>query len=74
MACTVPLMWHAPPSPKRQVFTPTDRLALAVGALGHDIGHTGTNNAFLIASNDERALRYNDRSVLESMHCSFLFQ
>jgi len=58
----------------QRTFTPLDRLALAIAALGHDIGHTGTNNAFLIASNDERALRYNDRSVLESMHCCFLFQ
>lgn len=55
------------------VLRPVDRLCLAVAALGHDIGHTGTNNTFLVSSSDPLALQYNDRSVLENMHAARLF-
>ena len=34
-----------------------------VAALGHDLGHTGTSNAFLVNSRDELALLYNDVAV-----------
>ena len=44
-----------------------------IAALGHDIGHMGVQNGFLINSNDPLALQYNDKSVLEQMHCSRLF-
>jgi len=57
-----------------KVLKPLDRLALGVAALGHDVGHTGTNNAFLISSHDPLALQYNDKSVLENHHCSLLFR
>lgn len=47
---------------------------LMISAVGHDIGHTGVNNQFLVETADELALRYNDRSPLENMHCARLFQ
>lgn len=56
------------------LLTITDRLALCVAALGHDLGHTGTSNAFLINSQDPLALQYNDVAVLESHHAASLFR
>jgi len=41
--------------------------------LAHDIGHEGYDNAFLINTCHEVAVRYNDGSPLENMHCSKLF-
>ena len=55
-------------------ITLEDTLGLFVGAICHDAGHKGTNNAFHIAChhNDTLipglALRYNDVSVLENYH------
>mmetsp|Transcript_110780 Transcript_110780/g.174647 ORF Transcript_110780/g.174647 Transcript_110780/m.174647 type:complete len:284 (-) Transcript_110780:69-920(-) len=48
--------------------------ALMVAALGHDIGHGGRTNQFLIEVKHELAMRYNDKSPLENMHCASLFQ
>ena len=53
---------------------PVDALALILAAAAHDMDHTGANNAYHVATSSELALRYNDRSVLESHHCSRLFQ
>lgn len=39
-------------------------------ALGHDVGHPGVNNVFLIKLNAPLAQLYNDRSVLEAFHCA----
>ena len=58
----------------RQLLRPQDQLALCIAALGHDIGHMGVQNTFLVNSNDPLALMYNDKSVLESMHASKLFR
>ena len=58
----------------RKVLRPIDQVALCIAALGHDIGHTGVQNTFLVNSADPLALLYNDRSVLESMHTSTLFR
>merc|ERR1740123_157825 len=46
---------------------------LLIAAIGHDLGHWGVNNQFLIDSSHELAVMYNDRSPLENMHCSKLF-
>ena len=48
--------------------------ALLVAAVGHDVGHLGVNNAFLINTAHELAIRYNDISPLENMHCALLFE
>ncbi|CAG9316785.1 unnamed protein product [Blepharisma stoltei] len=49
-------------------------LASIIANLGHDVAHPGFTNRFLINKKDELAIRYNDASVLESMHCSTIFQ
>jgi hypothetical protein len=50
-----------------------DAFALVVSALCHDIGHPGVNNAFLVATADDLALKYNDHSCLENMHVNKAF-
>lgn len=45
-----------------------------IACIGHDLGHIGVNNQFLVETSHELALRYNDRSPLENMHCARLFQ
>ncbi|KAF2691942.1 HD-domain/PDEase-like protein [Lentithecium fluviatile CBS 122367] len=63
-------MQSAPASPIAQLLKPFDGLTLLVSAIGHDVGHPGVNNAFLVALNAPLAQLYNDRSVLESFHCA----
>jgi len=46
---------------------------LLVAAVAHDVGHLGLNNQFLMESSHELALKYNDSSPMEMMHCSKLF-
>eukprot|EP00929_Paragymnodinium_shiwhaense_P117907 TRINITY_DN8939_c0_g2_i1.p1 TRINITY_DN8939_c0_g2~~TRINITY_DN8939_c0_g2_i1.p1 ORF type:complete len:891 (+),score=194.66 TRINITY_DN8939_c0_g2_i1:190-2862(+) len=46
---------------------------LLVAAVAHDVGHIGVNNQYLIETSHELALKYNDRSPLENMHCSTFF-
>ncbi|KUJ13084.1 HD-domain/PDEase-like protein [Mollisia scopiformis] len=59
-----------PPSPIAQLIRPFDALTLLITAIGHDVGHPGVNNAFLVTLNAPLAQLYNDRSVLESFHCA----
>jgi len=51
-----------------------DVFSLVTAALCHDIGHPGVNNAFLVASQDKLAMKYNDHSILENMHCNKTFE
>jgi len=51
-----------------------ERYALLVSAACHDVGHPGLNNVFLVEASHELALRYNDKSPLENMHCARLFE
>lgn len=44
-----------------------------VSAMCHDIGHPGLNNLFLVETGHAMALRYNDKSPLENMHCAMMF-
>ena len=53
-----------------QLVTPLDGLILLISAVGHDVGHPGVNNAFLVACNHPLAQFYNDKSVLENYHCA----
>jgi len=55
-------------------FSPLERFALVLSASAHDIGHPGVNNIYLVETADELALRYNDHSPLENMHCARLFE
>lgn len=55
-------------------FSNQDRFALLVGSVCHDIGHPGLNNPFMVETSHELALRYNDKSPLENMHCAKLFE
>mmetsp|Transcript_39876 Transcript_39876/g.105780 ORF Transcript_39876/g.105780 Transcript_39876/m.105780 type:complete len:853 (-) Transcript_39876:108-2666(-) len=51
-----------------------EQFAILVSALGHDIGHFGMTNPFLVESRHMLALCYNDKSPLENMHCAKLFE
>ncbi|CAE8639012.1 unnamed protein product [Polarella glacialis] len=55
-------------------FNYHDMLALMISAIAHDVGHTGTNNSFLVQTRSPLALTYNDRSPMENMHASVLFE
>ena len=44
-----------------------------IAALGHDIGHPGLTNRFIVNNRESLAIQYNDISVLENMHCSTIF-
>ncbi|KAF2270969.1 HD-domain/PDEase-like protein [Lojkania enalia] len=57
-------------SPIALLLQPFDALTLLISAIGHDVGHPGVNNAFLVALNAPLAQLYNDKSVLESFHCA----
>lgn len=63
---TAPAAAHPIPS----LLGPFDALTLLITAIGHDVGHPGVNNAFLVTLNAPLAQLYNDRSVLESFHCA----
>jgi 3',5'-cyclic-nucleotide phosphodiesterase len=51
-----------------RLLTNVQTVAALVAALGHDVGHPGVTNAFLVSTNAPLARIYNDRSVLESFH------
>jgi len=57
-------------SPMASLLKPFEALTLLITAIGHDVGHPGVNNGFLITLNAPLAQLYNDRSVLESFHCA----
>lgn len=59
-----------PKSPLASLIRPFEALTLLITAIGHDVGHPGVNNGFLIELNTPLAQLYNDRSVLESFHCA----
>jgi len=47
--------------------------SMLVAAIAHDLGHPGFNNPFLVETGHEYAMRYNDQSPLENMHCAKLY-
>jgi hypothetical protein len=57
-------------SPLADLVEPFEALTLLITAIGHDVGHPGVNNGFLVTLNAPLAQLYNDRSVLESFHCA----
>lgn len=60
-------------TPAKSCFTPSDILALLIGALCHDVDHTGRGNAFEINKGTHLALLYHDKSVLEQHHAAVAF-
>ena len=47
---------------------PRDAFLLLIAAAAHDVGHPGLSNAFLTATEDPAAVRWNDVSVNENGH------
>ena len=45
-----------------------------IASMVHDVAHPGVNNNFLIGMKHQKALRYNDMSVLENHHCAIAFK
>jgi hypothetical protein len=56
-----------------RVFRAKDVFALMVASLGHDVGHPGVNNFYMINARTPLAELYNDQSVLENYHATSLF-
>lgn len=54
--------------------SPIEMFSLILAALMHDVGHTGHNNAFHVATGSELALLYSDQSVLEMHHLATGFR
>ncbi|GBG23917.1 cAMP-specific 3',5'-cyclic phosphodiesterase [Hondaea fermentalgiana] len=50
------------------------RFASVFAALGHDVAHPGVTNSYLVQTWHPLAIRYNDRSPLEMMHASVMFE
>ncbi|KAJ5803558.1 uncharacterized protein N7503_006008 [Penicillium pulvis] len=61
-------------SPIATLLSPFDSLTLLISAIGHDVGHPGVNNFFLVKLNAPLAQLYNDNSVLEAFHCAAFSQ
>jgi cAMP-specific phosphodiesterase 4 len=55
-------------------FSHLEVFSLIVAAVGHDVGHLGVNNAYLVKAKNELALAHNDRSPLENMHCAVIYK
>ena len=56
------------------VFSNLELFSMLIAALSHDVGHPGVNNAFLVKTRSDLAMFHNDKSPLENMHCSLLYQ
>lgn len=54
-------------------MTPLDCFAALLSAAMHDYDHPGFNNNFHIRTSAYLAILYNDRSVLENLHCYQIF-
>eukprot|EP00930_Biecheleria_cincta_P034238 TRINITY_DN23676_c0_g1_i1.p1 TRINITY_DN23676_c0_g1~~TRINITY_DN23676_c0_g1_i1.p1 ORF type:complete len:1278 (-),score=198.67 TRINITY_DN23676_c0_g1_i1:81-3914(-) len=60
--------------PSRGFFTMEERFALLVCAFGHDLGHSGLNNAFLVETQNPLAVMYSDKSILQNLGCASMFE
>lgn len=61
-------------SPIAKLLGSFEALTLLISAIGHDVGHPGVNNMFLVKLNAPLAQLYNDQSVLEAFHCAAFSQ
>lgn len=57
-------------TPLAATLEPFHALTILIAAIGHDVGHPGVNNLFLVTLNAPLAQLYSDRSVLECFHCA----
>lgn len=55
-------------------FSDLNIMSAFLACLLCDIQHPGVTNSFLIAMRHTKALRYNDKSVLENHHCAIAFK
>lgn len=55
-------------------LTEASQYLLMVAAIAHDVGHLGLNNQFLVETSHDLAVKYNDMSPMEMLHCAKLFQ
>jgi hypothetical protein len=60
-------------SPLKSLLEPLDIFALLMASIGHDVGHPGVNNHFMVTTSTPLAILYNDKSVLESFHTMSFF-
>ena len=55
-------------------FSSIDIVSLFIAGIIHDYKHPGLTNNYLITTNNEIAIRYNDQSVLENYHVAEAFK
>jgi len=58
----------------KNVFSPLEVLTALFSAAIHDVDHPGVTNQYLVNTNSELALMYNDVSVLENHHLATAFK
>lgn len=51
-----------------ELLRPMDAFALMIAAIGHDVGHPGLSNAYMVNARAPVAQVYDDKSVLENFH------
>ncbi|GAA5879403.1 hypothetical protein JCM3774_005230 [Rhodotorula dairenensis] len=51
-----------------QLLRPSDVFALMVACIGHDVGHPGLTNAYMVNARAPVAQVYDDKSILENFH------
>ncbi|KAL0490313.1 hypothetical protein AKO1_009465 [Acrasis kona] len=56
-----------------QYLSDIDLLAAIIASACHDYAHPGVSNLFERLTESERAVRFNDQSILENFHCSETF-
>ena len=58
----------------KAITQPWEQLAMLFSAIIHDYKHPATNNNFEIVTLSDRALTYNNNSVLENFHVAESFK